>query len=59
MNTESELSRFKLYYEDLHEASYWRALVRRSALQLVRDHIQKPLATIALSMPARVRRKRK
>lgn len=59
MNTESELSKFKLYYEDIHEPSYWRALMRRTAVQLVREHIQKPLATIALSMPARVRRKRK
>lgn len=59
MNTESELSKFKLYYEDVHERSYWRALVQRTAVQLVREHIQKPLATIALSMPARVRRKRK
>ena len=59
MNSNSELSKFKLYYEDIHEASYWRQLIRRTTAQLMREHIQRPIAALALSMPARVKRRRK
>ncbi|NIL77166.1 hypothetical protein RhoFasB10_03307 [Rhodococcus sp. B10] len=59
MNRESELSKFKLHYEDLQERSYWRELIKRAAHQVIREHIQKPLATVALTMPARVRRRRR
>lgn len=59
MNRESELTKFKLYYEDIHEASYWRQLIRRTTAQLMREHIQRPIAAVALAMPARVKRRRK
>ena len=59
MNTQSELSKFKLHFEDIHEASYWRQLIRRTTTQLMREHIQHPLATVALAMPARVKRRRR
>lgn len=59
MNSESELSKFKLYYEDIHESSYWRRLIRRTTKQLMREHVRKPLASLAFAMPARVHRRRK
>lgn len=59
MNRESELSKFKLYFEDIHDASYWRQLIRRTTTRLMREHIQRPMAALALATPARVRRRRK
>ena len=59
MNRQSELSKFKLYYEDIHPASYWRALMLRTTMQLMREHIQRPLGHVAVIAPAMVRRRRK
>lgn len=58
MNSASELSKFKLYFEDLHEPSYWRRLIRRTTANLMREHIRRPLGRVTLSMPALTRRRK-